>query len=599
MGKSLLRRPRNRKENGSWSDTREGMCIEWDVPITMDDGVVLRSNVYRPVKAGKYPILISYGTYAKDLAFQEGYPNAWELLSTDHPEAIAGSTNIHQNWEVVDPEQWVPDNYICIRVDSRGSGRSPGHLYHLSLREAQDFKDCIEWAGQQMWSNGKVGLAGISYYAINQWQVAALRPKHLAAMCVWEGASDFYREMVYHGGIYSSYSRNWYDNRISTVQHGAGKRGYKSRVTGELVAGPNTLTDKELQKNRSNIALDYEAHPFNDEFYKERLADFSKIEAPLLSCANWAGQPLHPRGNYVGYLESGSKQKWLECHGLEHWTHFYTPYGRNLQKQFFDYFLKGKKNGWSKKPKVMLNVRRPGEKFTLRGEREWPLKRTKWKKYYLNTERMTLDKSKDKKNHKSTYKGMSSDGVTFMMSPMKSDLEICGPIAAKLFVSSETIDADMFLVLRMFSPDLTEVTFKGAVDPHTPIGQGWLRASHRKLDKKKSKPYWPWHTHDEKQPLKPGQIYELDIDIHPTGVVVPAGYRLALTVRGKDYVWPGAKTQAEQFTMSNFAKPLTGCGPFLHEDPRDRPKSVFDGKVTLHTGKSHGAWLMLPIIPPK
>ena len=247
----------------------------------------------------------------------------------------------------------------------------------------------------------------------------------------------------------------------------------------------------------------------------------------------------------------------------------------------------------------MLNVRRPGEKFTLRGEREWPLKRTKWKKYYLNTERMTLDKSKDKKNHKSTYKGMSSDGVTFMMSPMKSDLEICGPIAAKLFVSSETIDADMFLVLRMFSPDLTEVTFQGTLDPHTPIGQGWLRASHRKLDKKKSKPYWPWHTHDEKQPLKPGQIYELDIDIHPTGVVVPAGYRLALTVRGKDYVWPGAKTQAEQFTMSNLAKPMTGCGPFLHEDPRDRPKSVFDGKVTLHTGKSHGAWLMLPIIPPK
>ena len=157
----------------------------------------------------------------------------------------------------------------------------------------------------------------------------------------------------------------------------------------------------------------------------------------------------------------------------------------------------------------------------------------------------------------------------------------------------------MFLVLRMFSPDLTEVTFKGAVDPHTPIAQGWLRASHRKLDKKKSKPYWPWHTHDEKQPLKPGQIYELDIDLHPTGVVIPAGYRLALTVRGKDYVWPGAKSQDEQFTLSNFAKPLTGCGPFLHEEPRDRPKTVFDGKVTLHTGKAYGAWLMLPIIPPK
>ena len=599
MAKTLMRRPKNKKKDGSWSEVREGMRIDWDVPITMDDGLVLRANVYRPRKAGKYPILISHGTYGKDLAFQDGYPSAWELFSTDHPEAIAGSTNIHQNWEVVDPEHWVPDNYICIRVDSRGAGRSPGHIYHLSPRETLDFKDCIEWAGEQSWSNGKVGLAGISYYAVNQWQVAALRPKHLAAMCVWEGFSDFYREMSHHGGIHTTFISNWYNLQIKTVQHGVGKRGHKSRVTGELVAGPTTLSDEQLKKNRTNLGQDYKSHPLDDQYYSARNADFSKIEVPLLSATSWAGQPLHPRGNYLGYLGSGSKQKWLECHGLEHWTHFYTPYGRDLQKQFFGYFLKGEKNGWNKKPKVMLNVRRPGEKFTPRGESEWPIKRTKWSKFYLNTEKMTLDKGKDKKNHKSTYKGMSSDGVTFMMSPMTSDFEICGPIATKLFVSSDTIDADMFLVLRMFSPDLTEVTFQGTLDPHTPIAQGWLRASHRKLDKKKSKPYWPWHTHDEKQPLKPGQIYELDIDLHPTGVVIPAGYRLALTVRGKDYVWPGAKSQDEQFTLSNLAKPMTGCGPFLHEEPRDRPKTVFDGKVTLHTGKAYGAWLMLPIIPPK
>jgi hypothetical protein len=599
MAKTLMRRPKNKKKDGSWSEVREGMRIDWDVPITMDDGLVLRANVYRPTKKGKYPVILSHGPYAKDLAVQDGYPTVWEHFSVDHPEAIAGSTNIHQSWEVVDPEQWVPDNYICIRVDSRGSGRSPGFIDHWSPRETLDFKDCIEWAGEQSWSNGKVGLAGISYYAVNQWQVAALRPKHLAAMCVWEGFSDFYREMSHHGGIHTTFIANWYNLQIKTVQHGVGKRGHKSRVTGELVAGPTTLSDEELKKNRTNLGQDYKSHPLDDQYYSARNADFSKIEVPLLSATSWAGQPLHPRGNYVGYLESGSKQKWLECHGLEHWTHFYTPYGRDLQKQFFGYFLKGEKNGWNKKPKVMLNVRRPGEKFTPRGESEWPIKRTKWSKFYLNTEKMTLDKGKDKKNHKSTYKGMSSDGVTFMMSPMTTDFEICGPIATKLFVSSDTIDADMFLVLRMFSPDLTEVTFQGTLDPHTPIAQGWLRASHRKLDKKKSKPFWPWHTHDEKQPLKPGQIYELDIDLHPTGVVIPAGYRLALTVRGKDYVWPGAKSQDEQFTLSNLAKPMTGCGPFLHEEPSERPKTVFDGKVTLHTGKACGAWLMLPIIPPK
>ena len=581
------------------TEVRDGFRVDWDVPIEMDDGLVLRANVYRPDDSGQYPVILSHGPYAKDLAIQDGYSSVWEHFSTDHPDAIAGSSNIHQSWEVVDPEQWVPDGYICVRVDSRGAGRSPGHIDHWSPRETKDFHDCIEWAGQQPWSNGKVGLAGISYYAVNQWQVAATRPKHLAAMCVWEGFSDFYRELSHPGGIYTSFLGHWYNLQIKTVQHGVGTRGHKSRVTGELAAGPITLPEKQLVKNRNDLDADYRSRPLDSKYYQERKADFSKIEVPLLSCTNWAGQPLHPRGNYVGWLNAGSKQKWLECHGLEHWTHFYTRYGRDLQKQFFGYFLKGEKNGWNRKPKVMLNVRRPGENFTPRGEDNWPLKRTKWTKFYLDPAHMSLEKKASGKNGKLSYRGMSSDGVTFMMAPAKEEVELCGPIAAKLFVSSDTVDADLFVVLRLFSPDLTEVTFKGTVDPHTPISQGWLRASHRKLDRKKSKPYWPWHSHDEKQPLKPGRVYELDIDLHPTGIVVPAGYRLALTVRGKDYVWPGAKTEDEQFTLSNFAKPLTGCGPFLHDDPRDRPEKIFDGTVTLHTSAARGAYIMLPVIPAK
>ena len=135
---------------------------------------------------------------------------------------IAGSTNKYQSWEVCDPEKWVPDGYVCVRVDSRGCGRSPGYVEHWSPRETKDFHDCIEWAGAQPWSNGKVGLSGISYYAINQWQVASLQPKHLAAICVWEGFADFYRELSHNGGIYNTFAQNWYDMQVKTVQHGLG-----------------------------------------------------------------------------------------------------------------------------------------------------------------------------------------------------------------------------------------------------------------------------------------------------------------------------------------------------------------------------------------
>ena len=161
------------------SEVRDGMRIDWDVPIAMDDGVVLRANVYRPNDDGSYPAIMNYGPYSKDLAWQEGYAAVWDMFSRDHPEAVAGSSNIHQSWEVVDPEKWVPDGFACVRVDSRGAGRSPGVIDCFSPREAQDFAACIDWAGTQGWSNGKVGLSGISYYAINQWHVAGLQPKHL------------------------------------------------------------------------------------------------------------------------------------------------------------------------------------------------------------------------------------------------------------------------------------------------------------------------------------------------------------------------------------------------------------------------------------
>ena len=143
-------------------EVRDGMRVEWDVPIRMDDGLVLRADVFRPVFKGRYPVILSYGPYAKGLAFQDGYPSAWQRMAEKHPDVTAGSSNLYQSWEVVDPEKWVPDGYVCVRVDSRGAGRSPGYLDVWSPRETDDLYQCVEWAGTQAWSNGKVGILGTS-----------------------------------------------------------------------------------------------------------------------------------------------------------------------------------------------------------------------------------------------------------------------------------------------------------------------------------------------------------------------------------------------------------------------------------------------------
>src|SRR5487761_1569525 len=545
------------------SEIRDGMRIDWDVAIGMDDGLVLRADVYRPTADGRYPVILSYGPYAKGLAFQEGYPSAWQRMVSEHPVVAYGSTNNYQNWEVVDPEKWVLDGYVCVRVDSRGTGRSPGYVDHFSPRETRDFYDCIEWAGVQPWSSGKVGLNGISYYGINQWQVASLQPPHLAAMCIWEGSADWYRDMTHHGGILSTFWANWYDMQVKSVQHGLGTRGPKSAVTGELVCGPETLSAAELAANRCDFGNDILAHPLDDAWYKARSPRWNKLKVPLLSAVNWGGQGLHPRGNFEGFLRAASRQKWLEAHGGTRWVPFYTDYGVGLQKRFFAYFLKGEKNGWNKEPKVRLQVRHV-DRFVERFESEWPLKRTRWTKFHLRPDN-TLGATAPRKKTMLEF-AATGDGITFMTEPLARETEVTGPIAARLVVASSTADADLFLVLRLFNPAGKEWAFQGALDPHTPVAQGWLRASHRRLDRRLTRRWRPYHTHDRIQRLKPGKPVVLDIELWPTSIVVPKGWRLGLSVRGRDYEHGGAPAR-----LSNMKHPMRGCGPFLHNDLRDRP----------------------------
>jgi uncharacterized protein len=573
------------------SEIRDGMRVEFDVPIEADDGLVLRADVYRPAADGKYPVIMSYGPYAKGMSFPDSRPYAWKHLVESYPEVTQGSSSRYQAWEVADPEKWVPDGYAVVRVDSRGTGRSPGFIDPWSQRETQDLYDCIEWAGWQPWSNGKVGLNGISYYAINAWQVAALDPPHLAAICAWEGAADHYRDVCYHGGIFCEFLTNWYARGVIPMQHGHGERGQRSKLTDELVTGPETLPNETLVRNRNDIVASALAHPFDDDYHRARSVELERISVPFLSAGNWGGHGLHLRGNTEAFMRASSTQKWLEFHGDTHWTQFYTNYGVDLQKRFFAHFLKDERTGWDTQPRVQLQVRHPGEIFVVRYENEWPLARTQWTKFYLDPAARGLTREPPAGAAVLRYDS-TDDGLTFSTPPLREPLEITGPLCARLYVSSETRDADVFVIVRVFAPDGEEVVFQGAQDPHTPVAFGWLRASRRKLDPARSLPYRPYHTHDDSQPLIPGQPVPLDIEIWPTSIAIPAGYSLVLTVRGKDYEYSGGPAK-----VPGVPFPLSGVGPFVHADSRNRPPSVFHAQNALHFDTERAPWLMLPIIP--
>jgi len=424
---------------------------------------------------------------------------------------------------------------------------------------------------------------------MNQWIVASMQPPHLAAICPWEGAADFYRDMTYHGGIPSlAFWKVWYKAQVMTVQHGVGTRGYVDSETGELVGGSETLSEEELAKNRVDMEPLIKAHPLDDDFHKERSPDWSKVTVPILSCGNWGSLGLHLRGNTEGFIRSASKEKWLEIHGKEHWTVFYAKYGVALQKRFFDYYLKGINNGWTDTPRVLLWIRHVDGTYKLRAENEWPLKRTQWTRLYLNPVNCSLNGRPIKTERNIEYEALG-EGITFISEPLLEETEITGPLAARLFISSSTTDADLFLSLRAFSSDMREVHFYDYLDPHTPLSHGWLRCSHRRLNPKLSKEWRPYHTHDRIEPLKPGKVYGAKVELWPTCVVLPAGYRLALTIRGKDYDYGGPPAKTGVFLMR-------GAGPFLHED---RPTEIYGGKVKIYGGGKRASYILLPIVPPE
>jgi uncharacterized protein len=575
---------------GLTSEVRDGMRIDWDVALDMDDGTTLRADLYRPIADGQYPTIASMGVYGKNLPFQDPpYDNLWKQMCEKYPDVPRGSSNKYQAWEVVDPEKWVADGYAVLRIDSRGAGRSEGRMDCFTSREARDFYTWIEWAGTQAWSNGKVGLSGISYYAVNQWRVATLKPPHLAAICVWEGAADWYRDTTHHGGIHSTFLGRWFAKQATIVQHGLGSRGPRNHLTGVQVCGDEDFDEETLAASRGDIEAEVLEHRFDDDYYRDRSADLEAVETPLLSAANWGGQALHNRGNFRGFIHASSTQKWLEVHGGEHWTIYYTDYGRGLQRRFFDWFLKGQ-GDWDQQPPVTLQIRHPGERFVERAENEWPIARTDWRRMYLHPGAAVLSFELPQTPETGAYRGFG-EGLTLQTAAFERETEITGPIACRIWISSSTSDADLFLALRLFDPSGDEVLFHGANEPKAPISLGWLRASHRRLDGQRSEDWAPYHPHVEEEPLTPGELYSLDVEIWPTCIVVPPGYRLALSILGRDF------DHGLEGTPSHIGVEMRGAGFWYHDDRRERPADVYDGTVTVHSSELHPSYLLLPIIP--
>lgn len=155
-------------------------------------------------------------------------------------------------WETPEPTFWIKHGYAVVRADEVGTGQSPGILDTMSHGTSEAFFDVVEWAADQPWSSGKVGLLGISYYAGSQWRVAARRPKGLSAIIPWEGMSDYYRDRCRQGGIYANgFIKFWWNRQVITNQYG--RPGRASSNWGEDTIEGSLTSDQLLANCRDQM----------------------------------------------------------------------------------------------------------------------------------------------------------------------------------------------------------------------------------------------------------------------------------------------------------------------------------------------------------
>ena len=516
----------------------DGMRIEYDAPVRMRDGVEIYADVFRPETDEAVPVIVAWGPYGKHA------PVKYEIFPNHGVDPAWVSK--YAGFEAPDPVYWTRHGYAVINVDPRGMWNSQGDATFYSAQEALDVFDLIEWAGTQPWSNGKVGMSGVSYLAIVQWRAAAEHPPHLAAINPWEGVSDRYREMAYHGGIP--------ENRFGPM--------WRSR-----------RVPYSHQRVEDTVTM-YAEHPLWDAYWESKTPDLSKIEVPAYIVASWSDQGLHTRGTLEGFKQIASQEKWLTIHGRKKWQFYYQPENLERLRLFFDRFLKGADNEVASWPRVRMEVRERFYVGEMRDEREWPLARTRYEPLNLDAARGAAGPEPVAAESAVSYRAL--DGHAEFVHRFSSRRELIGPMKLRLWVEADGADdMDLFVGIQKLDQEgrLVPFSFLNALEDG-PVALGWLRVSHRELDAGRSRPEQPYHAHRAERLLKPGETVPVEIEIWPSGTRFLAGEQLRIVVQGHD--------------VQQYPPGVVAMG---HSVTRNK------GTHVIRTGGRYDSYLLVPVIP--
>jgi uncharacterized protein len=526
------------RDHQVWEE--DGLLIERNAEVPMRDGVRIFADIYRPAGVtGDLPTLLGWSPYGKHGLSDSLWPAAG---------VEPGWMSRFTAFEAPDPGFWCPRGYAVVYPDPRGSWLSEGELRHNGIGEGEDCFDLIEWLAERSWSNGRIGMTGVSYLAAIQYLAASLKPPHLAAINPWEGFSDWYREFAYHGGIPET--------------------GFLPRGSANLIYSTTRVED---------TAANVKAHPLHDAYWESKEIDLEAIGTPAWVVAGWADQGLHTRGTIEAWRRMSSKRKWLDVHGQKKWAHYYKPSSRQRQGEFFDHFLLDRPTSVPAWPPVRLEVRESARVLHPRDESEWPLARTAYTPLHLDARTMSLSAEPPAEEAAASHD--ATDGAAVFDHTFETDTELTGHMKLRLWVETDQgRDMDLFAGLEKLDAQGRPVGFTFyAFYEDGPAALGWLRASHRELDADESTDWRPVHLHRREQLLTPGEPVAVDIELWPSSTLFRAGETLRVRVQGGDI-------HTDALPNLPFAR---------HEDLRNT------GRHTIRTGGQYDSHLLAAVVPPR
>ncbi|CAG9982720.1 unnamed protein product [Clonostachys byssicola] len=508
------------------------IVLERDQALTLRDGTKIFADIYRPEtdQNTQVPAIVMWSPYGKSstglivlstiLPFQAGIPDS----------QLSG----YESFEGLDPAEWVPRGYAIVNIDARGSNHSEGNMRWFGSAEGRDGHDAIEEIAKLDWCNGKVGMAGNSWLAAAQYYVAVEKPAHLACIAPLEGFSDPVREMTLRGGIpHTSFSKTIANTLTGTCS---------VRATFE-----RCINFIGTSKQEDLIAMVQDFNNFKD-YFEDKRVDFSKIDVPAYIGASYSTD-IHTIGSLRAFEEIPHDKKWIVLHASQEWYDLYSVDRTRDLSRFFDYYLKGIANHWLETKPARVALLRYPQPALLDQEFEdlpWHLPSASKQQLFLDSQG-GLSVSNPAESSTQSYRAESSEALTFSYR-FSSRTVIIGPSTLSIHIASPAHD-DMDIYAHIFKADAKGNTLTHMNIPISPEEAastltenklfryrgptGCLRASRRHVSPQQSGKTWHTLSFSRVEPVKPGDIVKLDIQMWPTGIVFGEGERLILKVSGK------------------------------------------------------------------